>query len=277
MTGYTREQVQRGALSWQALTPPEHLTVSEAQLEQMQRTDSIGPYEKEYLCADGSKRWMLFAGRRIEPNLISEYVIDITDKRRGEQERELLAQELSHRVKNTLAVVQALARQTRGGSVEAYREAFLGRLKALANGHSLLLQSDWQSAELGAIVDDAVAMYGDSAGRVQVEGAPVTVPAKKALSLSLVLHELAPNALKYGALSTDAGSVRIAWSIPDGDGGARVRMVWQERDGPAVKPPNNDGFGMQLIRHALAYELDGAGQAEWAQDGMTYEIEFARE
>jgi PAS domain S-box-containing protein len=170
MTGYTREQVQRGALSWQELTPPEHLTVSEAQLEQMQRTDSIGPYEKEYLCADGSRRWMLFAGRRIEPNLISEYVIDITNKRRGEEERELLSRELSHRVKNTLAVVQALARQTRGGSVEAYREAFLGRLKALANGHSLLLQSDWQSAEFGAIVNDAMAVYGDNAGRFADRG-----------------------------------------------------------------------------------------------------------
>jgi two-component sensor histidine kinase len=91
------------------------------------------------------------------------------------------------------------------------------------------------------------------------------------------LHELATNALKYGALSTDAGSVRIAWSVPDGDGGTRVRMVWQERDGPAVKPSTENGFGMQLIRHALAYELDGTGQAEWANGGLTYEIEFARE
>jgi two-component sensor histidine kinase len=173
--------------------------------------------------------------------------------------------------------VQALARQTRGGSVKAYREAFLGRLKALANGHSLLLQSDWQSADLGAIVNDAVAVYGHGAGRVQTEGASVTLPANKALSLSLVLHELATNALKYGALSTDAGSVRITWSAHDGGGGTRVRFVWEERGGPAVKAPTESGFGMQLIRHALAYELDGTGEAEWADGGLTYEIEFPRE
>ncbi len=146
MSGYSRREVEAGELTWCNMTPPDWLEETERQMKLLEESGRIGPYEKEYLRKDGSRRWMLFAGRRVEPNLIAKYGIDISDRKRMEQERELLAQELSHRVKNTLAVVKALAMQTHATSVEAYRDVFAGRLGALAAAHDLLLGSNWQDA-----------------------------------------------------------------------------------------------------------------------------------
>ena len=129
MTGYSRGEVEARELTWRKMTPPEWIEVSEEQMTKLEETGRIGPYEKEYLRKDGSRSWMLFAGASLGDGTIVEYCIDINDRKRAEEERELLARELSHRVKNTLAVVQALAMQTdRSGSVEEYRDKFLGRL-----------------------------------------------------------------------------------------------------------------------------------------------------
>ena len=147
---------------------------------------------------------MMFAGRRLDDGTLVKFGIDIGARKRAEMERELLARELSHRVKNVFAVVQALATQTNGraGSVPAFREALLGRLRAMARAHSMLLDADWRGAELDALVENAVEAYRvDNPEVIEVEGEPVPLTSQQSLGLRLVLHELGTNAAKYGALS----------------------------------------------------------------------------
>lgn len=277
MTGYTREQVDARELSWQKMTPPEWIEESERQRARLRRTGRIGPFEKEYFCADGSRKWMLFAGRRIDDGMIAEYALDIGDRKRAEEERELLARELSHRVKNTLAVVQALARQTRGATIEDFRETFSGRLDALAQAHSLLLAADWRSADLRELVLRSMTAYETGGERVRIDGAALTITARQALGISLVLHELATNALKYGALSEQDGYVDLSWAVEAGDGSTpQVRIRWKEHDGPPVILPGSSGFGGQLIIRAAEYDLEGKVEMDWAADGVSCEIAFPR-
>ncbi len=278
MSGYTREQIDRQELSWQGMTPPDYAEASKRELVGLEETGRIGPYEKEYILADGSQRWILFAGRRIEPDLIAEYAIDISDRKRAEAERELLAHELSHRVKNTLAVVQAMARRTGGKTVEEFRETFCGRLNALAQAHSMLLADDWRSADLAELTRRALAPYAsDGGGRLEVEGEALALSARQVLSISLVLHELGTNAMKYGALSTPEGRVHVSWQVADDGGKRRLRFRWRERGGPPVTPPSDDGFGSQLIQRTAEFELSGAASIDWAPGGLTCEFEFPLE
>jgi two-component system, chemotaxis family, CheB/CheR fusion protein len=276
MTGYSRRQVEARELSWRSMTPPEWVAASEAQMENLDQTGRVGPYEKEYLRQDGSRRWMLFAGRRIEKDLIAEYCIDISDRKRAEKEKELLSQELSHRVKNTLAVFQALVLQTGGETVEAFREALTGRLSNLAQIHSLLLQSDWRSADLGDVVRNALAPFGHQHEEgVSVEGAKVELSPKQASGISLILHELATNAAKYGSLSNAKGQVRISWRLHETvNPGRRVTLLWQEREGPKITPPQHKGFGTRLIERACEYELDGQAELRFERKGLTCRIVF---
>lgn len=272
MTGFSRRDIIDGRLSWQALTPDEWHAVSLEQLEQMHQTGRIGPYEKEYLRKDGTRRWMLFAGRRLEPDLLVESCIDISDRKRAEEERELLARELSHRVKNSLAVVQALAQQTKGLTMADYRAAFLGRLQALAQAHSLLLNADWRDANLKVLVRNAMAAYQDQAGgRIQISGQPLPLAAKQALGMAMVLHELATNALKYGALSAETGQVVIDWWVKD-NAERRLILTWTERGGPPVDPRNEAGFGSTLIERSCTYDLEGECQLDYAPEGLSFSV-----
>jgi PAS domain S-box-containing protein len=210
------------------------------------------------------------------PEGLSVYVSDISERKRAEEERELLAQELSHRAKNILAVVQSLAMQTDGRirSVEAFRDAFVGRLRALAHAHSLLLDAQWRGADVKTMVEQAVAAYrGDDPEVVEVKGESVAITPKQGLGLSLVLHELGTNAAKYGALSRHEGRLRVSWRIEE-DSGRRVQLQWEERHGPVVEPPSDKGFGMKLIERACSYELEGAVELDFAPDGLTCEVVF---
>ncbi len=201
---------------------------------------------------------------------------DIAKRKRAEEERELLARELSHRVKNTLAVVQALALQTDGQarSLEAYRHAFLGRLQALARANDLLLEAQMRGADLRHLVEQAVEAYRvDHPEVVEIEGAPAMLTAKQALGLNLVLHELGTNAAKYGALSRSEGRVRVSWKIEGGQA-RRVRLRWQERHGPSVAPPAEKRFGTRLIERASSYELDGTAELDYASGGLSCELDF---
>jgi len=154
MSGYSRKELKAGELTWRRMTAPEWIAASEEQMTRLQATGRLGPYEKEYLRKDGSGSWILFVGRRLDEDTIVEFCMDISDRKRAEMERELLGHELSHRVKNVFAVVQALATQSnkRGASIEEFLDAFLGRLHAMARAHSMLLDSDWKGADLDALV-----------------------------------------------------------------------------------------------------------------------------
>jgi two-component system, chemotaxis family, CheB/CheR fusion protein len=213
------------------------------------------------------------------PEGLSVYVRDISVRKRAEEERELLARELSHRVKNTLAVVQSLAMQSdgRARSVEAFREAFVGRLQALARAHSLLLDTQWLDADLNTLVEQTIAAYrADHPDAVEVEGEPVALTPRQGLGLSIVLHELGTNAAKYGALSRHEGRLHVSWRVEEGSG-RRVRLQWEERHGPVIEPPGDKGFGMKLIERACSYELEGAVELDYAPEGLSCVVVFPLE
>jgi two-component sensor histidine kinase len=279
MTGYTRAEVEEGTLSWRDMTPPEWVETFQEHLRRLDETGRIGPYEMEYLLNDGSRAWMLFAGRDLGDGTVVEYVIDITGRKHAEEERELLTHELSHRVKNTLAVVQAIAMQTDGaGTVDEYRDKFVGRLQALGRAHGLLLESQWRGTRLDRLVRRALEPYtAETPQSVELDGEALPVSTGVCIALSLVLHELATNALKYGALSVPEGRLGISWAVEPVDGERWVRLIWRERGGPPVEPPTGHGFGTKLIQRAFAHELGGEVELDYAPEGLTCTITFQAE
>lgn len=216
-----------------------------------------------------------------ELNQVGVLFQDITARRAAENERILLTQELSHRVKNTLAVVQGLASQTSRhvASVEDFREAFIGRLHSLARAHDVLLATQWQAADMGTLVQSALGAYGsDDQEAVSISGPSLQLRPQQVLGLSLVLHELSTNAAKYGGMSTAGGRVAVSWSIvEDSDDGRSVRLVWKESGGPPVVPPANQGFGTKLIQRACRFELRGKVELNFPLDGCHMELCFPLE
>jgi two-component sensor histidine kinase len=182
--------------------------------------------------------------------------LDISERKRAEEQRTLLIHELNHRVKNTLATVQAVAAQSlrNAASPEAARDTFTARLMALAKAHDVLTRESWEGADLHDVVTGAVAPYRTGGrDRFDLSGPPVRLQPSTALAIAMALHELATNAAKYGALSGEGGRVGIAWGLEDG----RLRLEWREGGGPPVAPPSRRGFGTRLIERGLAAELEG--------------------
>ena len=199
--------------------------------------------------------------------------LDITERKRTEEHRLLLLNELNHRVKNTLATVQSIAAHSfrRAASDAGGREVFEARLMALARAHDVLTNENWEGANLEKIVDQAIAPHrGPRAGQFHVNGPRVRLSAKMALSMGTALHELATNAAKYGALSDDSGQIGITWQTSDD--GRELRLEWLEEHGPPVAPPGHPGFGTRLIERGLAQELDGETKIEYRPSGVWCEI-----
>ncbi len=192
------------------------------------------------------------AGKR----LVLESTRDMTDVRALVARQRLLLDELTHRVRNTLTIVQSIAHQTvrNTRSADQFVEAFDGRLLALSAAHKLLVNSQWEGAELRALAESQLAHFRDAKRKqLSFEGEPVRLPAALAMPFGLALHELASNAAKYGALSVPEGHVALSWRVARGvrNEGQRLTVVWQERDGPPVKSPERSGFGSTLIRRGL--------------------------
>jgi signal transduction histidine kinase/CheY-like chemotaxis protein len=199
--------------------------------------------------------------------------LDITERKRTEEHRLLLLNELNHRVKNTLATVQSIAAYSfRGAAGDAGgREVFEARLMALSRAHDVLTNENWEGADLHDIIDQAISPYrGARPVRFAVTGPHVRLSAKMTLSMGMALHELATNAAKYGALSSDSGRVGISWQM-SGDG-RELRLEWLEKDGPPVASPSRRGFGTRLIERGLAQELDGETKIEYRPTGVWCEI-----
>lgn len=275
MTGYGREQIEAGELTWRSMSPPESVEESERQMDQLSESGSIGPYEKEYILADGSRRWMLFAGRDLGDGTIVEFCVDNTERKKAEEDRELLLGELNHRVRNIFTVIRALASQGRGGpEVQDYKATFLARLDALVAAHSLALDSRWSSIELAELVARTLKPYmAERPDAIETSGDPVWLESRRALSVGLALHELATNAVKYGALSRPEGRVRLTWRLKQ-NGQQGVALAWEEQGGPSVVPPTHHGFGTRLIGQVFKYELDGEAELEFRPSGLRLEGSF---
>jgi two-component sensor histidine kinase len=194
-------------------------------------------------------------------------VRDIHERKQGEAHREMLLQELNHRVKNTLATVKAIASQTLKGNnaTPEARAAFDGRLMALASAHDLLIRQEWSQASLEDIIRRALAPHvGAGAQRIEARGPAALLGAGSALALTMCLHELATNAAKYGALSVEQGRIHVSWIL----NGGLLALEWRESGGPPVVIPQRRGFGSQLIERALASDLNGSAEIEFAPEGV---------
>ena len=188
----------------------------------------------------------------------------------AEAQQEILNQELSHRLKNTFAIIQAIATQTlRGVADRQPVDAFVQRLHALSAAHDVLLQKRWAAAKLGDIVASVIAAMADIA-RFDLSGPDVDMGPRATLSVSLLLHELTTNAIKYGALSNAAGRVRITWRLEESDAGPELMVGWLERGGPPVATPSRGGFGSKLIRVGLV----GTGGVSLRYIASGFEAEF---
>ena len=200
--------------------------------------------------------------------------------RRAQHQKELLVRELSHRVKNTMAMVMSLVRRTARAdlTVEQYTEILLGRLRAMADAHALLFETNWEHAELQDVIQRTLAPYMQQGRgeRLRIQSGPlVHLDPKAALALSMVLNELTTNAVKYGALSHDSGYIAIGWRCDDNDGATpTVRIDWEEQDGPAVEPPEDQGFGTTLIQRSVEYELRGKTTLSYEVTGLKCRIVF---
>lgn len=235
--------------------------------------------EYTFVFNDGTSRTLLTSASalRDEKGAVLGAVLvglDITERKQGEDQRRLLVHELNHRVKNTLAIVQSIALQTMRGatSLVEVRHALTDRLVALAKAHDALTGENWEGAELNDIVAGAIAPLAD-ADRFQVEGPRVWLSPALSLSLALALHELATNASKYGALSTEQGWVNISWAVDGALDAQRLTLRWRERGGVPVQPPTRQGFGTRLIERSFSADLGGSATIDFAPDGVTCVIE----
>ena len=237
--------------------------------------------ERWHLRKDGSRFWandLMMPLRNQEGDAIGFLKIlrDRTEQRRASENQQTLINELNHRVKNTLSTVQSIATQTlRTAATPAEaREALEDRLVALSRAHDVLTRESWESAELCEIARAALAAYGDRReDRIHFAGPEVRLPPRVALALSMALHELATNAVKYGALSSTLGEVSINWSLQEAIDARRLTLVWAEHGGPLVEPPRRQGFGSRLIQRTLAAELGGAVAMDFAPTGVVCTIE----
>lgn len=233
------------------------------------------PYNAEcrIIRRDGSERWFHNLGNVLRdadgvPVRVVGIAQDITDRKRAERRLKLLAREVDHRAKNMLALVQAMVRMTRAGTVPDFTRAVTGRIGALARAHTLLAQNRWEGADLQRLVSEELAPYAGDRSRARIAGPPVALLPGTAQSLAMVVHELATNAAKHGALSASRGQVAVEWSWA----GRQVVLRWAEQGGPAVSPPAQHGLGTGLIERTVRDQLDGSICFAWHPGGLVCEI-----
>lgn len=241
-----------------------------------------GRYDVEYRVKqpDGSWRWLSawglveFEGKGAKRKAvaIAGASRDLSEVKRAEELQRLLANELNHRVKNSLATVQSIVAMSLRSAVdlEAARKAVGARILSLAEAHEVLTDRSWSGADLSDLVARAIAPF--AGGDITVEGPSLDVSPKQALALSLALHELGTNAAKYGALSRPGGRVDLRWEVQNEE----LHLSWCETGGPQVAPPSRRGFGSRLLEDILSRDLNGKTRLEFAADGVRCWITTAR-
>jgi PAS domain S-box-containing protein len=200
----------------------------------------------------------------------SKIARDVTERKRQETFINVLSREVDHRAKNLLAVVQSMVTLTEGDTPAALKAAISGRIQALANAHNLLAVSHWQTAFVKSIVEHELDPYKS---RTMITGPSYAVGARAAQSIAIVLHELATNAAKYGALSASSGSVGVEWSLQPNQ---HLFLRWTEVGGPEISPPSREGFGSRVIK-MMIQNSDGSVQFDWRSAGLVCSIDIPME
>ena len=282
LLGYPRAPDGRGRFAdWLARIYPEDLEMAQGAALRCFRHGDPFTIEYRILRADsGEVRWLQSNGSRIDyddgrPSRFVGVSFDITARKNAEIHQALLIDELNHRVKNTLAIVQGIAQQTirDGGDVAAMRETFESRLSALSVAHNMLTREQWTAVSLATVIRGAVAPHGGDNGLFTLEGPDVAIQPKTAISLALAIHELATNAVKHGALSQSGGRVAIDWCVAEQEGARGLLLTWQESGGPDVTAPAHRGFGTRMIERGLAAELAGTVKIHFDSQGVRCVVE----
>lgn len=247
------------------------LRAQDGAFAQEARLAAAGDDAPRWIAAYGMARGDDGAGRR---DRITGVILDVTERKAAEERQRLLMGELNHRVKNILALVQAIANQTSrsAGSLPEFVAAFRGRISALATAHDQLVVSGWQGARLGDLARATLhAHAADAPGGLTLELADLLLPPALAQDLALALHELATNAAKYGALSTTGGRVTLEARLELGE----LVLIWRETGGPPVEAPVRPGFGTTLLAHLVAHQRKGAVHLDWRAEGLVCELRMA--
>jgi PAS domain S-box-containing protein len=271
--GYPADELL--ARSFQDVTHADDLEADLSQLAQMSDR-KVGSYgiDKRHLRKDGTVVWCrrTLSCVRKSDGPIDYFVIvveDITERKAHEEQIQLLMREVNHRAKNMLSLVQAIARQTAARAPEAFIERFTERIQALAANQDLLVRNEWRGVDIEDLVRAQLAHFADLVGaRIIVRGAKLRLNAAAAQAIGLALHELATNAGKYGALSTDGGRVGVRWRRE----GAYFTMCWAERNGPPVSPPQRRGFGSTVMTSLAERSVGGRVHLDYAPAGLTWRL-----
>jgi two-component sensor histidine kinase len=220
------------------------------------------------------ERWFEVIAYPFEPGRTASLVLDVTARKAEEERQALLMREVDHRAKNALAVVEAALRMTQAPDVPSFQRIALGRVSALARAQTLLAQDRWRGADLRALVEGELAPFvGQGGPRAELDGVLVVLPPGAAQPVAMALHELATNAVKYGALSTPAGRVSVSWGLEGGPRGV-LRLRWAETGGPPVAgPPSRRGFGSRVLDATLRRQLGGGVALQWERTGLVCNME----
>ena len=280
ITGYSEAELRRR--TFLQITRPEDREPDRTNYQRQWRGE-LDSYvlEKRYIHKDGHDVWIEVSASLVRDSLGAaaygiRIVRDISERKLAEERQQLLIHELNHRVKNMLAIVQAIAQQSfKGAAVPPeYRHAFEGRLAALASAHHVITQANWQSTGLRTIVAVVLQPYRSAAwDPFRIEGPDLPIIPKTAVTLAMALHELATNAAKYGALSSRTGTVSVQWSVEKAGAEPRLLLSWKEKGGPQVVMPERRGFGSRMIEGALAAELGGKVSLDFRPDGLLCRID----
>ena len=262
-----------------ALVPHHRLGEIQETIAKLSAGDSVVSLESERMRKDGTVFPCVVTKARIHGSNgellgFSSTVRDITERRRWEEQQKLMTRELVHRVKNSFAVIQSIARQTQRSTPEpdAFARAFNGRLAAMAASQDLLTERHWEGASLRDLVSSQLAPFAAGGERrVHIEGPDVTLAPPLAVPLGLALHELATNATKYGSLSRPGGVVMLCWTVENGAEGEQLSLSWREKGGPAVTAPARRGFGTSLIERGLP---EARIERRFEPDGLVCHIEL---
>ena len=261
------------------LVPPDRVDEFARTRQSLETGEPVAPFETVRLTKDGQRLDVSIAVSPLtnaDGVLVGTSIItrDISERRRAQEQQNLLLAELSHRVKNMLATVLSIANQTlaRAGSLDEFSRSFRGRIQALAAAHSLLTAVNWNVAGLRVLVEQALQPYASSdCSNVRISGDEVLLRPGAALTFSLVLHELATNAAKYGALQKPGGLVAVDCGVRS-NGGRELRLHWAESGGPPVRSPVRRGFGLELIERSVAHQLGGQAVLDYRAEGLVCEI-----